>query len=61
MTQFLISVYGGYFGGGIGFMMLAALTLFGLRDIHAMNGLTVLLVTLLNGAGVIAFPLSGAV
>jgi hypothetical protein len=61
VTQFLISVYGGYFGGGIGFMMLAALILFGLRDIHAMNGLKVLLATLLNGAGVIAFPLSGAV
>ena len=42
-------------------MMLAALTLFGLRDVHAMNGLTVLLVTLLNGAGVIAFALCGAV
>ena len=25
--QFLISIYGGYFGGGIGFLMVAALTL----------------------------------
>src|SRR3954468_9076275 len=41
VVQFVISVYGGYFGGGIGFLMLAALTLFGMSDIHAMNGLKV--------------------
>ena len=29
-AQFLISIYGGYFGGGIGFLMLAALTMAGL-------------------------------
>lgn len=30
ITQFLIAVYGGYFGGGIGFLMMAALTMAGL-------------------------------
>ncbi len=30
VAQFLISIYGGYFGGGIGFLMLAALTMAGL-------------------------------
>jgi uncharacterized membrane protein YfcA len=30
LTQFVIAIYGGYFGGGIGFLMLAALTLAGL-------------------------------
>ncbi|WP_448206262.1 sulfite exporter TauE/SafE family protein [Azospirillum sp. sgz302134] len=60
-VQFAISVYGGYFGGGIGFLMLAALTLFGMRDIHAMNGLRILLAALMNGAAVAAFCLSGAV
>ena len=60
-TQFAISVYGGYFGGGIGFLMLAALTLFGLRDIHAMNGLKILLATLMNGAAVVAFAGAGIV
>ena len=30
VAQFLISVYGGYFGGGIGFLMMAALTMAGL-------------------------------
>src|SRR3954471_2482750 len=60
-VQAVIAVYGGYFGGGIGFLMLAALTLFGLRDIHAMNGLKVLLASLMNGAAVAAFILASAV
>jgi uncharacterized membrane protein YfcA len=37
--QFLVGVYGGYFGAGIGIMMLAALGLMGLTNIHQMNGL----------------------
>lgn len=60
-VQFLISIYGGYFGGGIGFLMLAALTLFGLRDIHAMNGLRLLLAMLMNAAAVGTFIVAGAV
>jgi uncharacterized membrane protein YfcA len=39
MALFIIAIYGGYFGAGIGFLMLAAFTLFGMRDINAMNGL----------------------
>src|ERR1700750_482081 len=34
-AQFCISVYGGYFGGGIGFLMLAALTAAGLTSRNA--------------------------
>lgn len=37
--QFLVSVYGGYFGAGVGILMLAALGFMGLRNIHRMNGL----------------------
>jgi uncharacterized membrane protein YfcA len=61
LVHFVISVYGGYFGGGIGFLMLAALTFFGLRDIHAMNGLKILLASVMNGAAVVAFIAAGAV
>jgi len=61
VVQFIISIYGGYFGGGIGFLMLAALTLFGMTNIHAMNGLKILLATLMNGAAVAAFIVAGAV
>ena len=61
VVQFLIAIYGGYFGGGIGFLMLAALTLFGMRDMHAMNGLKILLASLMNGAAVVAFAIAGTV
>jgi uncharacterized membrane protein YfcA len=37
--QFFVGVYGGYFGAGIGILMLAALGLMGLTNIHRMNGL----------------------
>jgi uncharacterized membrane protein YfcA len=37
--QFAVGVYGGYFGAGIGILMLAALGLMGFTNIHRMNGL----------------------
>jgi uncharacterized protein len=37
--QFLVSIYGGSFGAGVGILMLAALGLMGLTNIHRMNGL----------------------
>ena len=37
--QFFVSVYGGYFGAGVGILMLAALGFMGLNNIHRMNGL----------------------
>ena len=54
-VHFVISLYGGYFGGGIGFLMLAALTLYGMRDINAMNGLKMMLVGLMGLTSIIAF------
>src|SRR5271165_3867445 len=35
VTQFLIAIYGGYFGGGIGLLMIASLTMAGLAVRHA--------------------------
>lgn len=60
-VQFLIACYGGYFGGGIGFLMLAALTLFGMRDIHAMNGIKILMGTMMNATAVATFVVAGIV
>ncbi|HKH91805.1 MAG TPA: TSUP family transporter [Gemmatimonadaceae bacterium] len=37
--QFVVGIYGGYFGAGIGILMLAALGLMGFVNIHRMNGL----------------------
>ncbi|MBI2826891.1 MAG: sulfite exporter TauE/SafE family protein [Planctomycetia bacterium] len=53
--QFLVAVYGGYFGAGIGILMLAALAMMGLADIHAMNGLKTLFASLINGVSVVWF------
>jgi uncharacterized membrane protein YfcA len=48
-VQLLIAIYGGYFGAGIGVLMLAGLSFAGLDHIHQMNALKVLLATLING------------
>ena len=61
VIQTLVSIYGGYFGGGIGILMLAALTLFGLRDLKAMNGLKIVLSMLMNVAAVATFVVAGLV
>ncbi|MFN2565798.1 MAG: sulfite exporter TauE/SafE family protein, partial [Gemmatimonadaceae bacterium] len=37
--QFLVAIYGGYFGAGVGILMLAALGFAGFTNIHQMNGL----------------------
>lgn len=53
--QFVVGVYGGYFGAGIGILMLAALSLLGLTDIHQMNGLKNFLALSINGIAILAF------
>lgn len=59
--QFLVGVYGGYFGAGIGILMLAALGLLGFTDIHRMNALKNLLAICINGVAAVYFISSGAV
>jgi uncharacterized membrane protein YfcA len=59
--QLLIAIYGGYFGAGIGILMLSGLALMGLSDIHAMNGLKTLLAVAINGISVLIFVASGVV
>lgn len=57
----LISVYGGYFGGGMGLLMLAALTVAGIGDLHRMNALKSGLGLLVNGVAVAVFAVAGMV
>jgi uncharacterized membrane protein YfcA len=59
--QFLVSIYGGYFGAGMGILMLAALGLIGMHDMHQMNGLKNLLAICINGVAAIYFAVQGAV
>lgn len=61
LFQLLVAIYGGYFGAGIGILMLAALAMMGLSDIHAMNGLKSLLAGCINGAAVVIFVVSNHV
>jgi uncharacterized membrane protein YfcA len=59
--QFVIATYGGYFGGGIGILMLASLALLGMEDMHEMNALKTMMATCINGVAVVTFVLAGAV
>ncbi|OWK43559.1 sulfite exporter TauE/SafE family protein [Fimbriiglobus ruber] len=53
--QFLVALYGGYFGAGIGILMLAALGFMGAGNIHQMNGIKTCLAATINGASVVVF------
>src|SRR5258708_1354730 len=55
VLQLAVAIYGGYFGAGIGVLMLAGLSFAGLDDLHQMNALKVLLATLINGISAIIF------
>jgi uncharacterized membrane protein YfcA len=53
LFQLMVGVYGGYFGAGMGIMMLAALSLMGHTDIHQMNGLKNLLSVAISGIAIV--------
>ena len=59
--QFLVGVYGGYFGAGAGILMLASLGLMGLTNIHQMNGLKNWGGGVMNFVAVVIFAVSGIV
>jgi uncharacterized protein len=59
--QFVISVYGGYFGAGMGILMLAALTVAGIGNIHVQNGVRSLLAVFINGVAQVIFIFAHAV
>lgn len=53
--QFAVAVYGGYFGAGIGILMLAVLGCLGLGDIHRTNAVKNVLATTVNGTTALVF------
>jgi uncharacterized protein len=59
--QLLVSVYGGYFGAGIGILMLAAFGIMGFTDIHQMNGLKNFLALCINGVAAAYFIWNGMI
>jgi uncharacterized protein len=61
LTQGLLGIYIGYFGAGVGIVMLPLLVLMGVEDIHAISGLRTLLVTCGNAIAVALFIVARAV
>ncbi len=61
VAQLLISIYGGYFGGGIGILMLATLAMMGMENIHEMNAVKTVLASCINGVAVITFIVAGKI
>ena len=55
LFQLGVGIYGGYFGAGIGILMLAALSILGLSDIHEMNSLKVVFGGTINGVAAVYF------
>jgi len=61
LVQIGVAVYGGYFGAGIGILMLASLGFIGLTDIHQMNSLKTILASLINVVASAWFVASGLI
>jgi uncharacterized protein len=61
LVQFVVALYGGFFGGGIGILMLATLSLMGMRNIHTMNALKVVLASCINSVALVTFIVAGIV
>lgn len=57
----LVSIYGGYFNGGLGIILLALFSLWGMRDLNTMNGLKTGLSFVLSAISVATFAAAGLV
>ena len=60
-VQFCLGIYGGYFGGGVGIMMMAVWSLLGDRTLKSFNAPRTLLVCAANTVAVLIFIAAGAV
>lgn len=61
LFQLFVGTYGGYFGAGIGILMLGSLSIMGLRDIHKMNAIKTPLAAIINMTAFVFFALKGLV
>lgn len=61
VLQFITGIYGGFFGGGIGIVILATLSLIGLQNINEMNAIKTLLASVINGIATVIFIISGKI
>ena len=61
LFQLFVATYGGYFGAGIGILMLGSFSIMGLRDIHKMNAIKTPLAAIINVTAFFFFSLKGLV
>lgn len=61
LTQMLVSVYGGFFGAGVGILMMASLAISGHQDVQHINALKNLFSVVIYSATVVTFVIAGAV
>jgi uncharacterized protein len=61
LLQFVIAAYGGFFGAGIGILMLTSFNVMGMRDVHRMNAIKTTLATFINGTAAVRFFLDGKI
>ncbi len=61
VLQFCVGIYGGYFGGAMGIVMLAVYSLFGLTNLNAMNAMKAMMAGFINGVSVFVFVFTGNV
>lgn len=59
--EFLFAIYGGYFGAGLGVLLMAALTIIGVRDVQMANAQKNLLATIITTISVAVFAVAGAI
>ena len=59
--ELFVAIYGGYFGAGMGFVILAMLALLGMTEIHSMNALKSVLSSTTNGLAVVTFIAARAI
>ncbi len=60
-TTLAVALYGGYFGAGIGILMISALSLYGIGDVHRVVALKNLLTGCLRGVAVLVLVVEGAI
>jgi len=59
--QFFIAVYGGFYGAGVAILILASMEMLGMKDIHFVNALKILLMTLQSTFAVMTFAIAGVI
>lgn len=61
LAQLAIAIYGGFFGAGLGILMLATLGFLGIKSIHSMNAFKTFLGSCINGISIVPFLLAGVI